>query len=75
MNVYGQLHAPSDLPQRKETPGNHWKGAWVYPRVGLDAVDVDIYEYTSPGKDSNSRPQLIKRVVTVTGSDNALVNI
>jgi len=33
MEVSGQLHAPAAL-----TPGTHWIGGWVGPRLVLDAA-------------------------------------
>jgi hypothetical protein len=34
MEVSGQLHALPAL-----TPGTHWIGGWVGPRIGLDATE------------------------------------
>jgi len=36
--VSGELHAPPALSPEKESPGIHWVGDWMGPRVGLDAV-------------------------------------
>jgi hypothetical protein len=33
-----ELHAPTTLTSGKEPPGTHWRGGWVGPRVGMDAV-------------------------------------
>jgi hypothetical protein len=38
MEVSGQLQAPATLP-RGNSPGTHWIGSWVGPKVGLDAVE------------------------------------
>lgn len=37
--VSSQLHIPTTLPLRKETPSNHWLGKWVAPRVTLNSVE------------------------------------
>jgi hypothetical protein len=34
--VSGQRHAPAELCPGKGSPGTHWIGGWVGPRVGLD---------------------------------------
>jgi hypothetical protein len=39
MEVSGQLHAPANLPPRKEATSIHWIGGWVNPRACLDAVE------------------------------------
>jgi hypothetical protein len=35
------LHAPTDLPPppEKNARGTRWKGGWIGPRDGMDAVD------------------------------------
>jgi len=38
MEVSGQFNAPDALPARKEPPITHWRGGWMGPRAGLDAV-------------------------------------
>jgi hypothetical protein len=37
MGVSGQRHALAALYPGERTPGTHWIGGWVGPRVGLDA--------------------------------------
>jgi hypothetical protein len=39
MEVSGQLQATAALLPRKRAPNTHWRGGWVGPRAGLDAVD------------------------------------
>jgi hypothetical protein len=34
-----ELHAPAALPPKERSPGTHWLGGRVGPRVGLDAVE------------------------------------
>ena len=42
MEVSGQLHTPAALPKEK-SPGTHWKGGSVGPRIGLeDEEEVDL---------------------------------
>jgi hypothetical protein len=38
MELSGQLHAPGRFTLGIRTPGIHWIGGWVGPRVCLDAV-------------------------------------
>jgi hypothetical protein len=38
MEASGRLHAPTDLPARKE-PDEPWIKGGMYPRAGLDAMD------------------------------------
>jgi hypothetical protein len=32
-------HAPAALQPEKQSPVNHWRGGWVVPKAGLDAVE------------------------------------
>jgi hypothetical protein len=38
MEASDQFHVPAALLVRKEPPGTHWRGGWVGPIAGLDAV-------------------------------------
>jgi hypothetical protein len=38
MEVSGQLHAPGRFTPGKRAPDAHWRGVWMGPRAGLEAV-------------------------------------
>jgi hypothetical protein len=42
---------PGRFNPRKRAPGTHWKGGWMGPRAGLDAVSKR--NTSSPRRDSN----------------------
>jgi hypothetical protein len=39
MEVRGQLHAAAALPTRERAPSTHYRGGWMGPSVGVDAVE------------------------------------
>jgi hypothetical protein len=47
LEVSGQLHVPAALPPGK-SPGTHFIGGWVDPRVGLDYMEKWKF-FTLPG--------------------------
>jgi hypothetical protein len=40
--VRGQISALFVLPQGEKAPVTHWRGGWVGPRNGLDAVELSL---------------------------------
>jgi hypothetical protein len=53
MEVRGQLYVPSALTQGKESD-TQWKGGWVGPKTGLDAVEKTKYLFPAPARNRTS---------------------
>jgi hypothetical protein len=62
MEVSSQLHAPTALAPRKETPGTDWIGSWVGSRADLDTVSKR--KIPSPRRDSNPDHPIVQPVVS-----------
>jgi hypothetical protein len=39
MEVSGQLHSLNTLHKKKQLPILNWRGGWMSPKAGLDAVE------------------------------------
>jgi hypothetical protein len=48
MEANSQIHSQAILPLVKESPSIHWKGGWVDPTAGLDAMAKRRYPITVP---------------------------